>query len=75
MESYVYLTLQYATYMENVSGLRAIDNLVEGIVRNLSSLSPNGYTTSNRSRFHVDVTSIRPIPNFNEFPCHFRVLF
>ena len=75
MESYVYLTLQSATYMENVSGLRAIDNLVEGIVRNLSSLSPNGYTTSNRSRFHVDVTSIRPIPNFDEFPCHFRVLF
>ena len=75
MESSVYLTLQSATYMEDVSGLRVIDNLVEGIVRNLSSLSPNGHTTSNGSRFHVDITSIRPRSNFDEFPCHFRVLF
>ena len=36
---------------------------------------PNGDTTSNPRRFDVDITSIRPRPNFDEFPRHFRVLF
>ena len=36
---------------------------------------PNGHTTPNRSRFHVDITSIRPKPYFDEFPRYFQVLF
>ena len=28
----------------------------------------NGHTTSNRRRFHVDITSIHQGPNFDEFP-------
>ena len=36
---------------------------------------PNGHTTSNRCWFHVDTTSIRRRPNFDEFPRHFHVLF
>ena len=28
----------------------------------------NGHTTSNRRRFHVDITSIHQGPNFSEFP-------
>ena len=36
---------------------------------------PNGHTTSNRCWFHVDITSIRRRPNFDEFPRHFHVLF
>ena len=39
MESFVYVTLQPITYMKNVSGLRAICYLDEGIARNLLCLS------------------------------------
>ena len=33
------------------------------------------HTTSNRSRFHIDITSIRRRPIFDEFPHHLRVLY
>ena len=36
---------------------------------------PNGHSTSNPCRFHVDITSIRWRPNFGEFRRHFHVLF
>ena len=36
---------------------------------------PNGRSTSNLCRFHVDITSIRWRPNFGEFRRHFHVLF
>ena len=36
---------------------------------------PNGHTTWNPRRFDVDITSIHPRPNSDEFPRHFRVLF
>ena len=39
MESFVYVTFQPITYMKNVSGLRAICYLDEGIARNLLCLS------------------------------------
>ena len=39
------------------------------------NIHPNGYTTSNAHRIHVDITSIRRRPNFDKFPRHFRVLF
>ena len=38
-------------------------------------LIPNRHPTSNRRRFHVDITSIHRRPNFDEFPCHFHILF
>ena len=38
-------------------------------------LIPNGHTTPNPRRFHVSIMSIRQRPNFDEFPCRFRVLF
>ena len=39
------------------------------------NIHPNGHTTSNAHRIHVDITSIRRRPNFDKFPRHFRVLF
>ena len=36
---------------------------------------PNEHTTSNPRRFDVDIMSIRRIPNFDDFPRHFRLLF
>ena len=36
---------------------------------------PNGPSTSNPRLFHVDITSKRPRPNFDEFLRHFHVLF
>ena len=38
-------------------------------------LISNRHTTSNRRRIHVDITSIRPRLNSDEFPWHFYVLF
>ena len=38
-------------------------------------LISNRHTTSNRRRIHVDITSICPRPNSDEFPRHFYVLF
>ena len=38
-------------------------------------LLPNGDTTSNRRHFHMDITSIRRRPNFEEFPGHFHAFF
>ena len=48
--------------------------LFRGIKKTLR-LDPNGHTTSTPHRFDVDITSIRQRPNFDEFLCHFRVLF
>ena len=36
---------------------------------------PNGNTTSNQRRFHVDITSIHRRPSFLEFPRRFGVFF
>ena len=45
------------------------------IFGNICIAAPNGHTTWNPRLFDVDITSICRRLNFDDFPCHFRVLF